>query len=507
MKHPYITKFRKTLALTAMLLLLVSLTGCWKKDEPDSTGDTQGQTPPPSSSAPTETATLAPSESLPDDVPPEPLPDETEAPATEAPTEAPTAPPATEAPAPKTIGTVNTTKLNIRKDAGTGYASVGVYYKGDKVEILETKNGWGRTDKGWVFLDYLDFEETVEKEQTDPNAKDGDIISNGNSQALGHAIVDLKTLNVRSGPGTNYDALTTVSSGQRYAYYQERDGWVRIDKGWVYTSYLYIEGKTGEGAGTGTIHSANPNIRSGPGVDFEVVGSYKKGETVKILAQINKWGYTDKGWVSMSYVGMKVYPTGMGTVTADTLNIRKQAKVDSTQVGTYAKDDIIEILETKSNWGRTDKGWVCLDYVQMDAAARTISSSNTGTVTASALNIRKDANINAETLGAYAKGEKVEILETKNGWGRTDKGWVYMEYVKMDAASRTITEPETKTESKTGKGTVTASGLHIRKDTDTKSESLGGYKKGDRVEILETKNGWGRTDKGWIWLEYVKMDS
>ena len=55
-----------------------------------------------------------------------------------------------------------------------------------------------------------------------------------------------------------------------------------------------------------------------------------------------------------------------------------------------------------------------------------------GIVTASELNIRKEANTTSSVLGSYKKGDKVEILEVKGEWGRTDKGWVNMKYVKMD---------------------------------------------------------------------------
>ena len=45
--------------------------------------------------------------------------------------------------------------VNIRKGPGTGYDKVGGYSKGTVVTVLEEKNGWGRTDKGWVKLSNL----------------------------------------------------------------------------------------------------------------------------------------------------------------------------------------------------------------------------------------------------------------------------------------------------------------------------------------------------------------
>ena len=51
--------------------------------------------------------------------------------------------------------------VNIRSGPGTGYGKTGAYPCGTVVTILEERDGWGRTDKGWVSLDYLEPVETA----------------------------------------------------------------------------------------------------------------------------------------------------------------------------------------------------------------------------------------------------------------------------------------------------------------------------------------------------------
>ena len=46
--------------------------------------------------------------------------------------------------------------VNIRSGPGTGYGKVGAYPMGTVVDVLEERDGWGRTDKGWVSLAYLE---------------------------------------------------------------------------------------------------------------------------------------------------------------------------------------------------------------------------------------------------------------------------------------------------------------------------------------------------------------
>lgn len=46
--------------------------------------------------------------------------------------------------------------VNIRSGPGTGYGKVGAYPMGTVVDVLEERDGWGRTNKGWVSLAYLE---------------------------------------------------------------------------------------------------------------------------------------------------------------------------------------------------------------------------------------------------------------------------------------------------------------------------------------------------------------
>lgn len=52
--------------------------------------------------------------------------------------------------------------VNIRSGPSTNYGKVGAYAQGSVVTILEERDGWGRTDMGWVSMEYL---EPVEEAQ------------------------------------------------------------------------------------------------------------------------------------------------------------------------------------------------------------------------------------------------------------------------------------------------------------------------------------------------------
>ena len=52
-------------------------------------------------------------------------------------------------------------RLNIRAEASALSAVVGSYEPGTAITILERKDGWGRTDRGWIFMDYVTLSENA----------------------------------------------------------------------------------------------------------------------------------------------------------------------------------------------------------------------------------------------------------------------------------------------------------------------------------------------------------
>lgn len=69
-----------------------------------------------------------------------------------------------------------------------------------------------------------------------------------------------------------------------------------------------------------------------------------------------------------------------------------------------------------------------------DATAATEAAGEQKTVTSNNLNVRKEPGSKKEKVGAYKKGDVITIFEQKKVgsqyWGRTDLGWVCMDYVK-----------------------------------------------------------------------------
>ena len=275
------------------------------------------------------------------------------------------------APVAVTMGTITADKLNIRKGPESKYETTGAYYKGDRVEILETQTHedsiWGRTNLGWIGMGYVRMDGTnVPSSVQSENSTTSIISTDGNSTVLGYGIVNIRELNVRRGPGVAYAVVRKLSASTRYAYYQLLDGWIRTEDGWLSSDYFYIEGDVTDKAFTAEVTTDDLNIRRGPHTAYSSVGTYKQGEIVEILNKVNNWGYTEKGWIFLDYV-VPYYSTGSGIV-ANGLNIRLEPNADSEVVGTYTTGDRVTILEISDNWGRTDLGWIHLKSVIYDSS-------------------------------------------------------------------------------------------------------------------------------------------
>lgn len=55
-----------------------------------------------------------------------------------------------------TLYKVTASALNVRKGAGKNYGKVTLLYRGDKVKVTKTKDGWGFIGKGWICMKYVE---------------------------------------------------------------------------------------------------------------------------------------------------------------------------------------------------------------------------------------------------------------------------------------------------------------------------------------------------------------
>ena len=284
-------------------------------------------------------------------------------------------------------GTVTADALNVRSGPSTSYSITTKLYKGDKVEILETSNGWHKIKAsngkiGWVSGDYIK------------------VYSGSTSQTSYKATVTATSLNVRSGAGTSYSVITKLSKGTVVDVIESAsNGWKKIKTsggttGWASGDYLTTgsagnsstDNSTSQTSYKATVNTDSLNMRKGAGTSYSVITKLSKGTVVDVLESAsNGWkkvktsnGTT--GWVSGSYLttGVVEYPSTdnstsqtsyKATVTADSLNVRKGAGTSYSVITKLSKGTVVDVLESASNGWKKIKtsngtiGWVSGSYL------------------------------------------------------------------------------------------------------------------------------------------------
>ena len=208
-------------------------------------------------------------------------------------------------------GTVTADVLNVRSGPSTSYSITTKLYKGNKVEILETSNGWHKIKTsngttGWVSASYIS------------------ILQGSNSQSSYKATVNATSLNVRSGASTSYSVITKLSKGTVVDVIESAsNGWKKIKTsngttGWVSGQYLTTgevqqpsTPSTDNGSSQSykaTVNATSLNVRSGASTSYSVITKLSKGTVVDVIESAsNGWkkiktsnGTT--GWVSGQYL-------------------------------------------------------------------------------------------------------------------------------------------------------------------------------------------------------------
>jgi uncharacterized protein YgiM (DUF1202 family) len=204
----------------------------------------------------------------------------------------------------KVIATGKTTaQLNVRKGSSTKYAKIGSLSKGAKVEIVsKLSNGWYKIKYngtyGYVSGAYV----KLDSEQPKPG-EDEKIIATGKTT--------VSSLNVRSGPSSNYSKLGTLTKETKVEVVERySNGWYKIkykgSYGYVSGAYVSLDGSKGEVIATGKT-TAGLNVRSGAGTGYKKIGHLNKGTKVEIVTKLSNGWYKIKfnssyGYVSGDYV-------------------------------------------------------------------------------------------------------------------------------------------------------------------------------------------------------------
>jgi uncharacterized protein YgiM (DUF1202 family) len=382
--------------------------------------------------------------------------------------------------------------VNVRGGPGTGFWIRGTLYYGEVVPILGVS-----PDGAWWYINATFGEGWVAQVSvTASNATNVPVYDPG---PIG--TVTAGVLHVRYGAGEFATSLGQLSMGQQvYVLARNADGsWLQIrwayGTGWVASRYLSVTGlpATVVDDGSGGMAPANEsvpltsdtpyalvmatylNVRTGPGINYAVLGTAYAGETLPIVGRSadNLWYQVETrygtGWVSSAYVVTRNEyggtPVTTGTVTTEAavagpigiintgaLNIRSGPGIQYTSLGTLAGGTETRIVGRTADWSwwlldtPVGTGWANAIYIivrgdtsgvpyvppgttvsstpglEGGMAPEPVVSGPMAFVATGALNIRSGPSSAFPSLGTVYAGTRMPIIGQS-----PDRGWWYVQ--------------------------------------------------------------------------------
>ena len=325
-------------------------------------------------------------------------------------------------------------KITVYSGHTTDSTPLNTLVSGDKVYVYryEAAQTWGRIDASnnkWIQLKDSELNRIPAfgfgnelNDLADPDPETPDVADVGTVTAASSTIVRNES-NVSVGKlpkGTKINFYKSTESGKPF----EKDSNGVITRGYIEEDEARRLGLSG----AGYIDMTYVSLSSGSKTSGSGSSSSSSGSTGGVVA------------------------TGTVTSTVN-LNVRKEPKVSVLNLmGSLPTGTKLEFYEISTHngasWGKIKyngkDGWVCMTYVQITSgSSTTIGSSNTaakanGTVTncSVGVNVRDSSSVQGKLLSTIAVNSRVAITKLENGWGFVDgKGWVYMQYVKLDAGA------------------------------------------------------------------------
>ena len=261
-----------------------------------------------------------------------------------------------------------TTRLNVRSGPGLEYPAIGYADQGALVQIISSSGGWyqGRVEAtgvtGYMHANYLSFS--------------GGGGGGSGSQAVVNNPVASQFLNLRQYPSYSAPVLGIYYNGAVATVISSSDGWYYVEiggqRGYFRGEFLSFTGGGGGGTGTpigsATVFSLNGgrvNLRSGPGYEYNVIGSFAPGTRVSIYQKGGRFwfvgahgatGFMDRNFLreGSGSVPSPVPGTTNAVITPSlgSLNLREQASTSSRVLGSYPGNTAVVVNKQGLTWSR-----------------------------------------------------------------------------------------------------------------------------------------------------------
>ncbi len=307
------------------------------------------------------------------------------------------------------IGFTTGSDLRLREQPSTGSEILAVSPKNEVVVVIGKSGDWYHViynlTEGYMHKNYVSV-------QTTQNAE------------LGYGKVNGTNVNMRTGPGTNYSAVTQGNTGDKVYILGISGGWYKVIFGekicYIRSDFVdlteipYENDKSANkplfyvgGKSTGVTPSADA-LKGNTDTEEKPQETTPPEETKPEEDKTEKPQDTkDDGLMD-----------GIAFVNATNLYLRSKPSTDSTILGSAPKKDVVVVVSKHGEWYKVihnlKEGYMHGDYLKFQNPGN--SELGYGKINAYGVNLRKGPGTNYEVVTTGTKGNTAYILGLDNGW-------------------------------------------------------------------------------------------
>lgn len=188
--------------------------------------------------------------------------------------------------------TVTGSIVNVRTGPDINFDKAGQVKEGEPLSVREEKDGWFLVNipnigQAWIAG-------WLAKDNTDSVQIDSESALSNPVLEQGSLVVASEIVNVRSGPGEEYDLITQAAINQKYDILAQQGGWYKIQigqqQGWVAGWLVRIEVPAVPITSKMVTVSSNVvNFRQGASLDAAIIGKVYRGQHMSVIGQQGDW--------------------------------------------------------------------------------------------------------------------------------------------------------------------------------------------------------------------------
>ncbi|WP_035052919.1 N-acetylmuramoyl-L-alanine amidase [Carnobacterium pleistocenium] len=190
--------------------------------------------------------------------------------------------------------------------------------------------------------------------------------------------------------------------------------------------------------GTIKVDASVVNVRTGPGLSYDIMTQVTGGEKVTMLSEENEWykvrlSNDQIGWIAswlIENTEVSAATNKMGIVTGQEVNIRTESNINSDILGKVTNGTELTVLFQQEGWTQVQYNgqvaWISSDLIEISetatetttvAVAKDDSATiQTVTTRSAGTNIRNSASISSSVVETAEKGESFNYLSTEGDW-------------------------------------------------------------------------------------------